>query len=86
MKMIVVNKNIEIKKMGNQYMIKDETKEVVHILDDIAGEIIIYLQKGCEINEIVKKLAQKYVDTEETTIYNDVNEFIETLKHLEIIT
>ena len=83
--MIKVNENIKIQKIGNQYLVKDSKNEFIHVLDKIAGEILIEIQKGASIEGIVNKIVEQYEGAQENIVYEDVKELIQSFEAKMII-
>lgn len=83
--MYKIKEGIKIQRLGNQYVVKDEKKGKLYILNQLAGEILEKLKDNHEIQHIVTELCTAYKDVEKSTIANDINELMEEMCSLEVV-
>lgn len=76
-----INKKIAISETGFVY---DTSTGDSYSLNPIAVEIIEYLRKDVKLEEIKKKLLEKY-DVSKTVLEKSLNDFINSLKSYNIL-
>ncbi len=83
--MYKICEGVTVKQVGTQYMVYNEEKSDMHVVNEVAGKIINYMIDGKSVENIEMMLHQQYSNVDLKTLKDDLQDIIEQYVDLGII-
>jgi len=81
----IIQENIFLKKIGNQFIVYDQNASKSHIVNETAGEVLEMICTNLSTIEIKNVLKKKFANIEGAIIDNDIDEILNNYLELGLI-